>query len=632
MRTITLAASVSVCLLLGHLAQAVTVVSNGKSDYSIVIPHDAIPAEHTAARELAHHVEQMSGAKLPIVSDAEFSGAAGILLGNNRCLPQLAVKPDWKQLGREGYLLRVAGEHLIIAGGRPRGTLYGVYWLLEKHLGCRWFAPDTTVIPRKTTITLPDLNVTGAPAFEYREPLMFIGWGQRKSRWWDENFSQEYVARTRNSARMLDTINRINIDHRMEPDYGGAVKIPYFGHNMKTLVPFEKYGDTNPEFYALQKDGHRQTRDEVHVDLCLTNPKVALAASDTMRQWMRDERDALMFFVGQSDSSNYCQCDQCVALNGKYTGRRSGPTLEFVNAIANRVADEFPDAPIGTFAYQPTYRAPANLKAHKNVVVWFCPITRCFCHPLQEGLLNRGFYKYADELATWFEIASKVYVYDYNHGSPGVSPPGDILNLDDTYRYYRRMGVRGVYVDAVSEIQVGYGFLQYWLMTQLMNDLDIDYDKALGEFLDAYYGAAAEHIREFIELAGDASSYAPADEKRAAIWYAKGSAEWTELRQDCLTNYRRLSVPAIEKSYRIFAEARQAVADDAKALQHVESARMPVQYAMLEYLPADDPRLQAEAVAYVELAKKLQLRCVGDLLLAEYQAKLSKRLGPDTFK
>ncbi len=608
-------------------ATAVTIVNDGRSDYSIVLAHDAIPAERTAARELADHLEQMSGARLPVVDDSDFDGSHGILLGRPRQLAALGVSPYWKALGKEGYVLRVVDGHLVIAGGRPRGTLYGVYWLLEKVLGCRWLAPDTTVIPAKKTIDLPALDMMGKPAFEHREPLMFIGWGQRKSRWWDENFSQAYVARTRNSARNLDVINRINIEYRMDASYGGAAKMPHTGHNMKTLVQFEKYAETHPEYYALQKHGQRQKQDEQHVDLCLTNPGVALAASQTMRQWMRKDPDADSFFIGQSDANHFCQCDQCVALHNHYGGRRSGPTLEFVNAVAERVDSDFPDMPIGTYAYQPTYRAPRGLKAHRNVVVWFCPITRCFCHPLQEGLLNQGFYKYADELDTWLRIASKVYVYDYNHGSPGVSPPADILKLGDTYRFYQQMGVRGVYVDAVSEIQVGFGFLQYWLMTQLMNDPDIDYQETLNAFLEGYYGAAAGSIRQFIDLSCDASNYAPATEKRGAIWYEQGSAKWRELREDCLVNWRHLSVPAIERSYRLFESALRAVADDPVRLRHVESARMPVQYAMLEYLPVADARLKKEAAAYVHSAGTFQLRSVGDLTLDKYKAPLSERRG-----
>ena len=454
--------------------------------------------------------------------------------------------------------------------------------------------------------------------------------GGRVSRWWCDNFSQEYVARTRNTGHRVDTCN-MGGRHLIDPRHGGVFRIPLYGHNLQTLVPAAKYADEHPEYYAVQEDGSRSgcgaRKGEQHVELCLTNPDVVRVAAEALLKTMRANSDADMFFVGQSDSSNYCRCDRCVARNQKYLGRRSGIGLEFVNAIAGRVEEEFPDTPIGTFAYQPTYQAPENLKTHRNVVIWFCPITRCFCHPLHEGLLNRGFYRYADELEAWLRLASKVYVYDYSQGSPGADPPADLMNLPKTYRFYRRMGVRGVFVDALNEIQVGYGFLRYWLMTQLMNGPDIDYDQAMNEFLEAYYGAAAGHIRQFIELACDTGSYAPATEKRAAIWYPQGSSQWQELRRDCLVNWRGLSAPAIEKAYRIFVNAREAVADDAKARRHVESARMPVQYAMLQTLAADDPRLKHEAVSYVKLAGALQLRSVAGMSLDAYREKLSERLG-----
>ena len=609
-------------------AWGLTIVTDGSSDYSIFIPNKPIPSEITAAQELAQHIEKMSGARLPIRSDWQFKGSPGILLGNSEHLEKLGVKPDWKQLGKEGYLFRVADGHLIIAGGRPRGTLYGVYWLLEKHLGCRWFTPDTTVIPKHPTVSLPELDFVGAPAYEYREPVMHPA----GSGWWGDNFSQEYVARTRNSALCLvsaweagwDADEREQRQHMMAPRYGGFFKIPHHGHNLGGLVTPEKYGQTNPEYFALQPDGRRiTTGPSGFLSLCLTHPDVLRIASETMLEWMRASPDADMFFVGQGDSGviKTCQCERCLAVKKKYGGFHSGENIKFVNEIAKRVEKEFPNALIGTYAYEAansnTNRAPENIKAHKNVVVWFCPMTRCFCHPLHEGLLNKGFYKYADELEKWTMIASKVYVYDYNHiykhfSKPGVDPPLDLLKLPETYEFYRRMGVEGIEVDSLKEMQLGYQFLRYWLMTQMMNDADFDFQRGMDEFLEAYYGRAARYIREFIELACDPSSYAPATPKRATTWYAEGSDKWNELRHDCLVNWRHLSAEAIEAGYETFEKARWAVAADAAALAHVEAARMPLQYAMLEYLPAEDTRLKEEAVSYFNLGGKLQLQSVGD--------------------
>ena len=116
--------------------------------------------------------------------------------------------------------------------------------------------------------------------------------------------------------------------------------------------------------------------------------------------------------------------------------------------------------------------------------------------------------------------------------------------------------------------------------------------------------------------------YEPATGKWAAIWYTKGSPKWQELQQNCLLNWRMLSRAGIERSYELFEKARAAVADEPLALQQVLPARMTLQYAMLEKLPADDPRLESEAEAFIKLGEELELRSVKDATLKEYATKV----------
>ena len=70
----------------------VTLAAKGESQYRIIVPAEAIPAERYAAEELQRYLEKMSGAKLPIVTDAEKPTAHEILLGDNAHLAQPA--PD----------------------------------------------------------------------------------------------------------------------------------------------------------------------------------------------------------------------------------------------------------------------------------------------------------------------------------------------------------------------------------------------------------------------------------------------------------------------------------------------------------------------------------------------------------
>ena len=74
---------------------ALDLVIEGRSDYAIVMAADAIPAEQSAAEELVLHLEKISGAKLPIVTDAEPLPRHAILLGRGRYLAQLKVQPEY---------------------------------------------------------------------------------------------------------------------------------------------------------------------------------------------------------------------------------------------------------------------------------------------------------------------------------------------------------------------------------------------------------------------------------------------------------------------------------------------------------------------------------------------------------
>src|SRR5207244_6813219 len=146
---------------------AATLIDQGKSRYRIVVSAVAIPSERYAAEELQRYLERMSGARLPIVTDAEAMESREVLLGDNAHLRKLKLNIDFRRLGTDGFALRTDRKRLIIAGGRPRGTLYGVYAMLEEKFGVRWFTPEFEVVPKLPRVRLPNLSETQIPALEY---------------------------------------------------------------------------------------------------------------------------------------------------------------------------------------------------------------------------------------------------------------------------------------------------------------------------------------------------------------------------------------------------------------------------------------------------------------------------------
>src|SRR3989442_4067197 len=104
-----------------------------------------------------------------MVTKAVRAGPCEILLGDKVHLRVSGLSIEIAKLGTDGFTLRPDHNHLVIVGGRPRGTLYGVYALLEEKFGVRWFTPEFEIVPKLSRVSLPQLNETQIPALEYRE-------------------------------------------------------------------------------------------------------------------------------------------------------------------------------------------------------------------------------------------------------------------------------------------------------------------------------------------------------------------------------------------------------------------------------------------------------------------------------
>ena len=164
----TLGGSIALLKPAGAGASATTkpleLTRNGQSAYSIAISRDASLSERRGSEELQRFIEEMSGAYLPIVTDEQKASGNLILVGKSDYLDSFGLQIPYASLGAEGFAIKTAANHLVIAGGRQRGTMYGVYTFLEK-LGCRWFATDVSRIPRLPTLTVQPLDeITNPPS------------------------------------------------------------------------------------------------------------------------------------------------------------------------------------------------------------------------------------------------------------------------------------------------------------------------------------------------------------------------------------------------------------------------------------------------------------------------------------
>jgi hypothetical protein len=476
----------------GSAGVELTIAERGQSAYRIMVAADAILSERYAAEELQRYIERTSGVRLPIVTDKDARTPHDIVLGDNAALGRARDAIDFAKLGSDGFVLRTDGTRLLIVGGKPRGTLYGVYGFLEEKLGVRWFTPEVESVPKVNRLVLPAMDETHVPLLEYREVF-----------WTEMMRDADFAAR-----------HRLNGNHYPLTEKHGGRFVVYFPfvHSFDMLVPPELYS-THPEYFPFI-DGKRTSglikegQTSGYVQRCLSNPDVLRIATDRVRQWIREHPEATVISVSQNDTDNHCECEPCKSLDDA-EGSPAASLIRFVNAIAEAIERNHPNVRIDTLAYQYSRKAPKTLRPRRNVIVRLCSIECCFAHPLDQCPAPEN-QQFAQDIRAWQQVAPLLYVWDYTTNFAHYQQPFPNFDaLQANVQYFVRHGVKGLFEQGNSSGgKHGHaaggngelGPLRAYILAKLLWNPDTDVKRHTDEFLRGYYGNAADPIREHIEL------------------------------------------------------------------------------------------------------------------------------------
>ena len=375
------------CVLLAApaLVQAaeMTLSRGGQAQATIVVAPDATVVEKHAAAELAAILKQVTGAEFPVQDFVTMPVGPAVFVGPNPLLSQVAPDLKLDSLKPDGLVIESRGPHLILAGDRPRGTLYAVYSFLEDTVGCRWWSSKVSTIPSKPDLVIPEQHVRYVPALEYREPF------------WMDAFDADWAARNKSNG----SATRLDEPRGGKLNYGGL-----FVHTFFTLVPPAKYFKDHPEWYS-ELDGKRVGGAGEYVQLCVTNEELKKFMAQQVLDYLKAHPEANIVSVSQNDTDNHCRCAACRKLEEE-EGSPAGPLLHFVNYVAAAVAKEYPNVAIDTLAYQYTRKPPLHVKPLPNVVVRLCSIECDFAQPLTAPSNQ----KFADDIVGWSKVCQRLYI------------------------------------------------------------------------------------------------------------------------------------------------------------------------------------------------------------------------------
>ena len=514
-------------LLINCNNESVQLIKKGHSNYTIIIPENSNNYEPRAAEILQEYMQKISGYKLPIKADSIEPVQYEIAIGNTNRLNGNISTQKMQSLHSDGYYWKTVGDKFYIIGGEDKGNIYGVTSFLEEYLGCIKFSPYAEKIPQKKNITIPQIDKISNPAADFR---CVNGQFLR-----DKSYRE---------FRHLDQISDMFANG-------------YYVHTFERLLPWEKYYEEHPEYYALV--GGKKVRSQP----CLSNPEVLAIMIEKLEKEMARQPNKKYWSVSQNDNAVYCQCPQCQNIINE-EGSPSGPVIRFVN----KVAEHFPDKIISTLAYRFSRHAPKITKPLDNVQIMLCTIEVDRSKPIEinPDPESQAFVK---DIIDWNKISDRIYLWDYTvNFHHHVSPFSNLHVLQPNIQFFIENDATDMFQQTNTAKGHEFSELKSYLISQLLWNPEIKFANVKNRFIEEYYGAAGKWIRKYIELLKEELKES---EQNMGIYQHPVALSKTVLSQKNIENYKIF-----------FDNAEKSVRNQAQFLNRVKIARLPLQYAIME--------------------------------------------------
>lgn len=519
---------------------------NGKPLAVIVIPAKASRSVRLAAEELQTAFSKLGGGHFPILTESEVTESAhtsAIYLGATSFADDLELG----KLPPEGYRIKSVGNILVIAGNDARldgtplmGTYFGVASLLERHFGVRWLWPGELggVYPQTSQLRLSAIDEQDAPALAQRkirnaggvarltmEPESIDLTNKKEIAQLFEEYKQASSVRRiiTGLSNLRQPLGDYATSYQYAPEWfrrqklGGSFRLNYT-HAYDDY--YERYGNTHPEWFAMQPDGSRKQAKE-RSRLCKSNHELTKQIARNVINAAADPRagDSISISPNDGGAENlFCMCRQCRQLDPpnappiNFTFTQNGqkhsvryPALtdrvvDFYNRIATSVAEENPDMKMGAYAYS-FYRTPPLLrKLHPNVIIGFVGTGYFDDHRLEQD---------RQSWEGWATKANQLFLrpnaFHLGHGFPGVF----VHKLDRDIKHFYRTGMIGADYDAIVHHWSTQG-LNYYVLAKLLWDPSQDVEALVDDYCNAAFGAAANTIKQYFSAVEELTNLAAA--------------------------------------------------------------------------------------------------------------------------
>lgn len=424
-----------------------------------------------SVKDLAHYLEKMSGASVPILTNTPAKGDAmlPILIGD--LAAQKFGAPGSKAPYKQGFRLVVVAKGVGLMGESDLATSYAIYELLDR-LGCRWYMPSEMgeVIPSVKTISLPKLDVSSGPGTIYR------------GIWYGDN---AFKRRIRQGGLLLSAGHALEISNYITKEQLQA----------------------HPEWCGLIGGKRNPNR------FCWASAEAAAATADGIVASL-DKAYTPTVSLSPNDGADFCECDKCKTLDAGDRDPSMGSVsitdryIHFCNLIAERVTKKYPDVLFGFLAYVQYTRPPVREQLHPNLVPQIAPITYCRAHTMLQTNICPSRPLIRAIVEGWGKKARMVSYYNYMFHLAEVTVPYPMMKQmsdEAPLLYANRVQLWQPETAPIFE-SVLPGMV---LTIRMAWDTKAKPAEVLDEFFAKFYGAAAAPMRRYWQLFDEAWTEAP---------------------------------------------------------------------------------------------------------------------------
>lgn len=495
------------------------VVKDGRTDYVLILPTKPMEYEKFAAEEFTAFMQQATGCEFRTVSDTDVSGTGKyISIGNTQQLKTAFPEQDLSTLNdkQSSYFIATKDENIYVASGngfKGAASLYAIYDILHDMIGYTYYADTEIYVEQSTDVNLRNYEEqTVAPSFDMR------------------TLSTAYIYSNNLHNNRLRYVNFSN-GTEWNRITNGHSQLEDFLHPTDTDGNGVSYGQSHPEWFV---NPYETTISKSTNQLCWTAggsadslKEMQTVVANKMITYLQMDPEANFFMFGQHDNADACTCAGCQAALKDWAGTASGLQIGFFNGVLEQVEAwreaNMPEREVFyvVYAYLFTQAPPVSKDADGNYVPFSDKVIpnskmRIFYAPVRANYafaFNSPVNKECEaDLQGWKVICTSgqlfTYLYDLNIYYYFINF-FNFGTVQSMYQELKNFGVTYLLTQGASDqVNVpGFQELRAYVTSNIMWDVNRNYQTLAADFITHYYKDAAENMQEVFDMLCDQNTY-----------------------------------------------------------------------------------------------------------------------------